>query len=153
MILNALCMNDISDDDHTNCLKRGAILMCPMTCTDFESRTEGIQDTVMIAIDEAYKRGYRDGQMDLRKEQEATQKYWGKQTDEIKVGDEVIYQGGGIDDGSKGVVIGTCDKWCEVRFISSWTAVGVYNDTLTKTGRHFPQIAEILKQMQENENE
>ena len=78
MILNALCKHDISTDDHTDCLKRGGILMCPMTCTDFESRTEGIQDTVMTAIDEAYKRGYRDGQMDLRKEQEATQRYWGR---------------------------------------------------------------------------
>lgn len=76
-----------------------------------------------------------------------------KQTNEIKVGDEVIYQGGGIYDGSKGVVIGTCDKWCEVRFISSWSAVGVYNDTLTKTGRYFPQIAEVLKQMQEDKTE
>ena len=84
MILNALCKHDISTDDHTDCLKRGGILMCPMTCTDFESRTNDISEVVMDAIKAEYDRGYRDGQMDLRKEQELTKKYWGKQEGKTK---------------------------------------------------------------------
>jgi len=69
---------------------------------------------------------------------------------EIKVGDEVIYCGGGAHDGSVGVVIGTEKDWVEVKFKSSWNCVGICKDTLTKTGRHFPQIAEVLEQMKQS---
>lgn len=73
--------------------------------------------------------------------------YEEKQTDdEIKVGDEVIYNGN-PHNGEVGLVIGLCEKWVEVRFKSRWNCVGVYRDTVTKTGRSFPQIAEVLKQM------
>ena len=65
---------------------------------------------------------------------------------EIKVGDEVIYCGG-AHDGSVGVVLGTEKDWVEVRFKSSWNCVGVHKDSLTKTGRHFSQIEEVLEQM------
>lgn len=70
---------------------------------------------------------------------------------EIKVGDEVIYCGGGAHDGSVGVVIGAEEVWREVRFKCSWSSVAVCKDTLTKTGRNFPQIAEVLEQMKGEE--
>lgn len=70
---------------------------------------------------------------------------------EIKVGDEVIYCGGGAHDGSVGVVLGTEKDWVEVRFKSSWNCVGVYKDALTKTNRHFSQIEEVLEQMKGEE--
>ena len=75
---------------------------------------------------------------------------------EIKVGDEVIYCGGGAHDGSVGVVIGAMDswrevRWREVRFKSCWNCVGVWKDSLTKTGRHFSQIEEVLEQMKGEE--
>lgn len=66
---------------------------------------------------------------------------------EIKIGDEVIYCGGGAHDGSVGVVIGAEKDWREVRFKFGWSSVGVHKDSLTKTGRHFPQIEEVLEQM------
>lgn len=79
--------------------------------------------------------------------------YEEKQTEkaEIKVGDEVIYHGDGVHDGSVGVVIGVEKDWREVRFKSSWNSVGIHKDTLTKTGRHFPQIEEVLEQMKGEE--
>lgn len=70
---------------------------------------------------------------------------------EIKVGDEVIYCGGGAHDGSVGVVIGAEKDWREVRFKSSWNCVGVHKDSLNRTGRNFPQIAEVLEQMKGEE--
>lgn len=70
---------------------------------------------------------------------------------EIKVGDEVIYCGGGAHDGSVGVVIGAENSWREVRFKSCWNCIGVWKDSLTKTGRHFSQIEEVLKQMKGEE--
>ena len=70
---------------------------------------------------------------------------------EIKVGDEVIYHGRGArigaHDGAIGVVLGTEKEWVGVRFKSSWNCVGICKDKLTKTGRHFPQIEEVLEQM------
>lgn len=76
-----------------------------------------------------------------------------KEDDEIKVGDEVIYQRKSDDphNGEKGVVIGIGGNWREVRFLSNWSSVGVHENSLIKTGRHFSQIEEVLKQMQEVE--
>lgn len=74
---------------------------------------------------------------------------------EIKVGDEVIYHGRGArigaHDGAIGVVLGTEKDWVEVKFKSTWNCVSVCKDTLTKTGRHFPQIEEVLEQMKGEE--
>lgn len=73
--------------------------------------------------------------------------------DEIRVGDEVIYQRKSPDphSGEKGVVIGISGNWREVRFLAGWSSVGVHEDSLIKTGRHFSQIEEVLKQMQEEQ--
>ena len=68
---------------------------------------------------------------------------------EIKVGDEVIYCGGGAHDGLIGVVIGAEKDWREVRFKFGWSSVGVHKDSLTRTGRNFHQIEEVLEQMKE----
>lgn len=37
-----------------------------------------LEEEIKRALDEEYRRGYVDGQMELRKEQEATERYWGK---------------------------------------------------------------------------
>lgn len=70
---------------------------------------------------------------------------------EIKVGDEVIYHDGGAHDGLIGVVIGVEKDWREVKFKCSWSCVGVHKDSLTRTGRNFPQIEEVLEQMKGEE--
>lgn len=65
-----------------------------------------------------------------------------KKYEEIKVGDEVEYYSG------LGVVIESDDDFISVMKNNGKTKI-VYNKTvLKKTGRHFPQIEEILKQMQ-----
>ena len=71
---------------------------------------------------------------------------------EIEIGDEVRYRRKSYDphNGEKGVVIGVNKDWREVRFLSSWSSIGVPKEHLTKTGRHFPQIAEVLKQMEDD---
>lgn len=66
---------------------------------------------------------------------------------EIKVGDEVIYCGGGAHDGSVGVVLGAENSWREVRFKSCWNCVGVWKDSLTKTGRHFDSIEKVFEEL------
>ena len=76
-----------------------------------------------------------------------------KHDDEIKIGDEVVYVGGGINHNSKGVVIGVHENWAEVRFKTSWNCVGVHIDTLRKTYRHFPQIEEVLLAIKGGEKE
>ena len=80
--------------------------------------------------------------------QEAKTKYeeWRKQKDEIRVGDEVIVAG------TTGVVV-RIPKGDEQRihFISPSGTVycnNAYAD-IVKTGRHFPEVAELLKKMGE----
>lgn len=66
--------------------------------------------------------------------------------DEIKVGDEVIYDGGRI-----GVIV-QVDKYGyrSYQIMNNHGECGCWiTDDIKKTGRHFPQIAEVLKQMQE----
>lgn len=69
--------------------------------------------------------------------------------DEIKVGDEVVDKNNW---GIKGVVTKTNE-----RYISIVEKEGKVNrlkkDEFNKTGRHFPQIEEMLEQMQEGEDE
>lgn len=73
--------------------------------------------------------------------------------DEIKVGDEVEICG----TGSRSVVtsIKKFNNKNYYRCVNYYGELSTENDDLppTKTGRHFPQIAEVLKQMQEGESE
>jgi len=78
--------------------------------------------------------------------QEAKEKYdaWRKQKDEICVGDEVIYHGNKYVVGYVGAdeVYHIVDR--------NWIRVVVQGDyQIFKTGRHFPEVAELLKKMRE----
>ena len=87
-------------------------------------------------FDEGYKQGFEDG----KKEQ---------LDDEIKIGNEVI---------------NSLDRWFVTKIVDNGTDIrihgvdkngtfhGEYKENVRKTGRHFPQIAEVLKQMQEVED-
>lgn len=85
--------------------------------------------------------------------QEAKSKYkeWQKQKDEIHVGDEVEYP----PNKEKGIVI-KChvpDVYAEVDKYAVFTGTSVeylLREWLTKTGRVFPEVAELLKKMGEN---
>ena len=83
----------------------------------------------------------------------ALQQEYGHQTDdsaEIKVGDEVK------SEGNLFVVVRVCPEDDDLEVINCNGICYNYNLTYTfcrfkKTGRHFPQIAEVLKQMKEDE--
>ena len=70
-----------------------------------------------------------------------------KKKDELKVGDEVY-----ILDRNYPYIVTSVDSLGYISFFSQngkWG--GEHKSKLKKTGRHFPQIAEVLKQMQEVE--
>lgn len=70
-----------------------------------------------------------------------------KKAAEIKIGDEVT-----DNDGWQGVVIRICsDGEYLVIMQKDGAALHWKKESFKKTGRHFPQIAEVLKQMQEGE--
>ena len=77
---------------------------------------------------------------------EKIRKYEQRQ-EEIQVGDEVFYGN------TKGIVIRPEDS---DRYASVFTAFGEHisaeNKDLTKTGRHFPEIATVLEKMREESN-
>ena len=79
--------------------------------------------------------------------QDAKAKYeaWKKQKDEICVGDEVIY-----NSRTRAVVLKpeTKEKYGTI-LTSEFDTIVVTHDELEKTGRHFPEIAELLKKMKE----
>ena len=80
------------------------------------------------------------------REVKANYEAWKKQKDEIHVGDEVTICG------QKRVVTSIDDK--DAMAIDSdgntygFRSIGFY-DEATKTGRHFPEVAELLKKMRE----
>lgn len=68
--------------------------------------------------------------------------------EEIRIGDEVLSDIG--ISSSKGLVLAICNNgvkilWQDLR-CTTWTYEGAKS---IKTGRNFPQIAEVLKQMKE----
>ena len=99
-------------------------------CHEVESHAEVTAD----AYQRGYEEGYKDGYNEPGK---------GK----IQVGDEVFYGN------TKGIVIRPEDG---DRYASVFTAIGEHisaeNKDLTKTGRHFPEIAEVLRKMKEASN-
>ena len=67
-----------------------------------------------------------------------------KEADEIKVGDEVVW------DDAKYIVTAVLEAYGEVSLVnSSGESVYALTEQCNKTGRHFNGIAEVLKQMQE----
>ena len=69
---------------------------------------------------------------------------WKKQKDEIKVGDEVV----GFD-GIVFVVVGMFEEQQYTGIVDS--GMTVIRSIVRKTGRHFPEVAELLKKMREKE--
>ena len=71
-----------------------------------------------------------------------------KQDAEIKVGDEVTH------DGAKFIVL-NIDSQTSVYCLDTRGRTPIFTNihNLTKTGRHFPQIAEVLKEMRGAEND
>ena len=65
--------------------------------------------------------------------------------EEIKVGDEVISPDG------KGVVTEISDRIVRIMY-SSGSGYIIKPEELTKTGRHFSEIAEVLQKMKESDN-
>ena len=64
----------------------------------------------------------------------------------IEVGDEIVYSDP-LKGEEKGIAMGICNNWVEVKFLKSWNCVGVHKDSVKKTGRHFEQLDEILETM------
>ena len=68
-----------------------------------------------------------------------------EEKNEIRVGDEIVYR-----DGIKGVVVGIGDDGQISVLNNKYNAPQLLiKDNATKTGRHFDQIEEVLKRMQE----
>lgn len=66
--------------------------------------------------------------------------------DKIKDGDEVI-----LDDGTKGVVV-YHDTDGLLNVVNAYGGIRSYNATeVVKTGRHFPQMIEMMKEMRNND--
>lgn len=85
--------------------------------------------------------------------QEAKAKHeaWLKQKEEIRVGDEVTIEmafGNGLDNNMKAVALdqtATGEEWC---VLTENGCVETHDEEdLYKTGRHFPEVAELLKKM------
>ena len=66
----------------------------------------------------------------------------GKKEEQVHVGDEVISPNG------KGVVTEITDRYVRIMYAKGSGQV-VKSEDLTKTGRHFPEIAEVLQKMKE----
>lgn len=68
--------------------------------------------------------------------------------DKIKDGDEVI-----LDDGTKGVVVFSSTDG-HLNIVNAYGGIRSYNATeVVKTGRHFPQMVEMMKEMRDNDGE
>lgn len=94
--------------------------------------------------EEAFNIHYPFNQMSY-KEAKAKYETWKKSKEEIRVGDEVIY-----NSRTRAVVLEpeTEKRYSEI-FTSKGFTIVVSHDDLEKTGRHFPEVAELLKKMKE----
>ena len=83
--------------------------------------------------------------------QEAKVKYdaWKKKKDEIQIGDEVIY-----NSRTRAVVLEpeTEKRYGEI-FTSEGSTIVVSHNDLKKTGKHFDEVAELLKKMRESDED
>ena len=73
-------------------------------------------------------------------------KEWEESQNEIKVGDEIVYV-----DGTKGIVVGISNYNEEISVLSNEYAIPqlVTKNKVKKTDKHFDQIEELLKKIQE----
>ena len=101
--------------------------------TEAESKYREIRDELeKQAYQQGYEQGYKDGYNEPGKEK-------------IQVGDEVI------DPNGQGVVTEITDLYVRIMYAKGSGQV-VKPEDLTKTGRHFPEIAEVLRKMKETDN-
>ena len=86
-----------------------------------------------------------DEVMSKIKEYEEKQEEQAKEEEKLEVGDEVIA------DTRRFVVLGIgADGWCNLWCLNNGlTCDSIFSKCLTKTGRSFPQLAELFKQMKE----
>ena len=108
----------------------------------YEMSLQECIDTGMLHDDDIYDSA--SGVLEKLTYQEAKAKYkaWKDRKDEIRVGDEVIYHG------NKYVVVyvGADEAYHIVD--RNWIRTVVQGDyQIFKTGRHFPEVAELLKKM------
>jgi len=127
-------------------------------------------DKAKLCFDKGYKQGYADGKKEYEERQKCkTCKYYGhaldekvgtdvcygcknhklykaKQDDEIRVGDEIEN-----DIRGKAIVLykEPYGLWHCIYSLGAFSLLKEHQSLWHKTGRHFDQIEEVLKQMQE----
>ena len=76
---------------------------------------------------------------------------WKKKQDEINFGGEVVF----TDDGMRGVLLGKADDVFDMWFVftEEGRVVEEPEKLITRTGRHFQDIAELLKKLRGSKNE
>lgn len=106
---------------------------------------DGIKMNLMNEADAIWQKGYIAGVQDTK----AKLRAWEAKQDEIKIGDEVQ-----DSDGDRYIVteIRTDGDICNLSCMrNDGHGYGIPSKNVKKTGRHFDQIAEVLKQMGEPE--
>lgn len=119
---------------------------------NFAGRLFGYSDDAILEeeIGDCYGMSEPYDILDHMSYKEAKEQYeaWKKEKDEIHVGDEVVW-----DNAEPFVVlvVGESDKY---PYFKGITASGMFAEggvKYKKTGRHFPEVAELLKKMRETE--
>ena len=108
-----------------------------------ESDRKAIEDEVWeLHKDIMYHDEYAGGLEHTYQEAKSKYEAWKKQKNEIKIGDEVTLTNGR----TTSVVIGFCYGSANLLYDNG--DVGQYpKDGCQKTGRHFPEVAELLEKM------
>ena len=76
---------------------------------------------------------------------EKIRQYEQEKEEQIQVGDEVIIRD------KKAVVTEITDRFVRIMY-SDGSGYALFSKNMTKTGRHFPEIAEVLQKMKETDN-
>ena len=76
---------------------------------------------------------------------EKIRQYEQRQEEQIQIGDEVINRD------KKAVVTEITDRFVRIMY-SDGSGYALFSENMTKTGRNFPEIAEVLQKMKESDN-
>ena len=114
---------------------------------EIEGLQKNISTETRAAYDRGYKRGYEDGYARCKAETAARD----QKPDSVNVGDEIVIVRAGeyinavvLDIDMDGDILWLLDEnGCNCTYDP--------DDTVTKTGRHFDQIGELLKLLREDE--
>ena len=114
---------------------------------------KAIEDEVwQTAIEIDRNTGNYDWQGMTYREAKVKYEAWKKQKDEIHVGDEVVYSSNLLNyHGVKGVVLSpeTDDEYAMILLLDDLNVVADASAKLKKTGRHFDEVEELLKKMED----